>query len=82
MLCLPRVGRWGIGKLDVAVDGHMLLRQLTVGSAGSGNNQYSRQVGQRVLNAREAAKEAAKAETDDEDYSFSKAVMDQLLGRG
>ena len=65
-----------------------VLWQLTTGSTSSKINPYSRQVGQRVLDAKKNAKEqaASQAETDIggeyEDYSFSQAVLDQLLGRG
>lgn len=84
-------------EIQAAVDGlpgyytteqKAVLWQLATGSSSSRNNPYSRQVGQQVLDARAAAKEAAaqeqtEAPTDStDDDSFSQALLDQLLGRG
>ena len=84
-------------EIQAAVDGlpgyytteqKAVLWQLATGSTSSRNNPYSRQVGQQVLDARAAAKEAAaqeqtEAPTDStDDDSFSQVLLDQLLGRG
>ena len=90
-------GSYKNAEIKAAVDGlpgyytteqKAVLWQLATGSTSARNNPYSRQVGQQVLDARAAAKEAAaqeqtEAPTDstDED-SFSQALLDQLLGRG
>ena len=90
-------GSYKNAEIKAAVDGlpgyytteqKAVLWQLATGSTSSRNNPYSRQVGQQVLDARAAAKEAAaqeqtEAPTDStDDDSFSQALLDQLLGRG
>lgn len=90
-------GSYKNAEIQAAVDGlpgyytteqKAVLWQLATGSTSSRNNPYSRQVGQQVLDARAAAKEAAaqeqtEAPTDStDDDSFSQALLDQLLGRG
>jgi hypothetical protein len=90
-------GSYKNAEIQAAVDGlpgyytteqKAVLWQLATGSTSSRNNPYSRQVGQQVLDARAAAKEAAAQEqtetpTDStDDDSFSQALLDQLLGRG
>ena len=90
-------GSYKNAEIKAAVDGlpgyytteqKAVLWQLATGSTSARNNPYSRQVGQQVLDARAAAKEAAaqeqtEAPTDStDDDSFSQALLDQLLGRG
>ncbi len=90
-------GSYKNAEIKAAVDGlpgyytteqKAVLWQLATGSTSSRNNPYSRQVGQQVLDARAAAKEAAAQEQTDapidstDDDSFSQALLDQLLGRG
>ncbi len=90
-------GSYKNAEIQAAVDGlpgyytteqKAVLWQLATGSTSARNNPYSRQVGQQVLDARAAAKEAAaqeqtEAPTDStDDDSFSQALLDQLLGRG
>lgn len=84
-------------EIQAAVDGlpgyytkeqKAVLWQLATGSTSAKNNPYSRDVGQQVLDARAAAKEAATQEqtgmtTDTTDGdSFSQELLNQLLGRG
>lgn len=84
-------------EIQAAVDGlpgyytkeqKAVLWQLATGSTSAKNNPYSRDVGQQVLDARAAAKEAATqdqtgvtTDTTDGD-SFSQELLNQLLGRG
>lgn len=90
-------GSYKNAEIQAAVDGlpgyytteqKAVLWQLATGSTSARNNPYNRQVGQQVLDARAAAKEAAaqeqaEAPTDStDDDSFSQALLDQLLGRG
>lgn len=62
------------------------LWQLATGSKSAKNNPYSREIGQKVIDAREAKKESEAFGGSDygtgEVDSFSKEIMDQLLGRG
>lgn len=84
-------------EIQAAVDGlpgyytkeqKAVLWQLATGATSAKNNPYSRDVGQQVLDAWAAAKEAAaqeqtEAPTDStDDDSFSQALLNQLLGRG
>lgn len=90
-------GSYKNAEIQAAVDGlpgyytteqKAVLWQLATGSTSARNNPYSRQVGQQVLDARAAAKEAAAQEQTEappdstDDDSFSQALLDQLLGRG
>ncbi len=61
-----------------------VLWQLATGSTSAKNNPYSRNVGQQVVDARAAAKEAAAqaAQAEEEDEDFSTALQNQLMGRG
>ena len=61
-----------------------VLWQLATGSTSAKNNPYSRKVGQQVVDARAAAKEAAaqEAQAEEEDEDFSTALQNQLMGRG
>lgn len=55
-----------------------VLWQLATGSTSPKKNPYNQAVGQKVIDARTAAKEAAEQEEDED--TFSKAIMDQLMG--
>lgn len=90
-------GSYKNSEIQAAIDGmpgyytsaqKAVLWQLATGSTSAKNNPYSRDVGQQVLDARAAAKEATAQEqtgattdaTDDD--SFSQELLNQLLGRG
>lgn len=64
-----------------------VLWQLGTGSNSARNNPYSRKVGQQVIDARAAAKEAtaqsaSETTSESEEDSFSQEILKQLLGRG
>lgn len=62
------------------------LWQLATGSTSARKNPYSSETGQKVIDAREAAKErdasGTSTTTPTGDDSFAQEVLNQLLGRG
>lgn len=84
-------GSYKNAEIQAAIDGitgyytteqKAVLWQLATGSTSAKNNPYSRQVGQQVLDTRAATKAATLEQENEEDDSFSQAVLNQLLGRG
>lgn len=82
-------GSYKNAEIQAAIDGmgskltnqqKAVLWQLVTGSTSAKNNPYSREVGQKILDAKAAAK--AQAESGEEEETFSDAVMKQLLNRG